>query len=281
MDRLRRWVREPLLHFLLVGLIAFGLDRWMAAPEASPPAANLIEVGPAVHGGLRDEWRRQMGRNPNPEEASALIEDWIDREVLRRRAVELGLDRADPVMRKRLVDQMRLIIEGEVSPGPPTEAELAACLEDTPEQYRRPAAVTFEQVFVSTALRGSRAQTDAAAILGQLRDGASAEVLPGDPFVRGSRFRDHDRTALTRVFGPVFAAAMLEAPTDEWVGPLQSVHGLHLVRVSARREERAAGVDEVRRRLVKDCAARRQRAAVRAALDALRDEYTIVRTDED
>jgi len=279
MDRLRRWVREPLLHFLLVGLIAFGLDRWMAAPEAAPPATDVIEVGAAVQGGLRDEWRRQMGRNPDAAETANLVEDWIDREVLYRRAVELGLDRADPVLRKRLVDQMRLIVEGEVSPGPPSEADLAACLEDTPEQYRRPAAVTFEQVFVSTALRGSRAPTDAAAMLAQLRDGASAEVLPGDPFVRGSRFRDHDRTALTRVFGPVFAAAVLEAPSGEWAGPLQSVHGLHLVRISDRREERAAGVDEVRRRLVKDCASRRQRAAVRTALDELRGDYTIIRAD--
>lgn len=280
MDRLRRWVREPLLHFILVGLIAFGVDRWLAAPAAVPVREDVIEVGPAVRSGLRDEWRRQMGRPPGPEEEETLVEDWIDREVLYRRALDLGLDRADPVLRKRLVDQMRLIVEGDASPGAMTEDDLAACLGETPEQYRRPATVTFEQLFLSTALRGARVTADADALLAQLRSGTEAGVLRGDPFVRGRRFRDHDRTALTRVFGPVFAAAVLEAPTGTWSGPLQSVHGLHLVRVSARREARAAGVDEVRRRLEKDCGNRRQAAALRAALDALRDRYTIVRTDE-
>ncbi len=279
MERLRRWVREPLLHFIMVGLLAFGVDRWMSPPAPAPASEDVIEVGPAVRGGLRDEWRRQMGRIPGAEEEETLVEDWIDREVLYRRALDLGLDRADPVLRKRLVDQMRLIIEGEVSPRAPTEEELAACLAETPEQYRRPAAVSFEHFFLSTALRGARVRGDADALLAQLRAGTDAAVLRGDPFVRGSRFRDHDRTALTRVFGPVFAAAVLEAPEGIWSGPLQSVHGLHLVRVSAHREERAAGVAEVRRRLEKDCANRRQAAALRAALDALRGRYTIVRTD--
>ncbi len=279
MERLRRWVQEPLLHFILVGLIAFGLDQWLSAPEVAASAEDAIEVGPAVRGGLRDEWRRQMGRTPGPEEEAELVEDWIDREVLYRRALELGLDRADPVLRKRLVDQMRLIIEGDVAPGPPTADDLAACLAETPEQYRRPAMLTFEHLFLSTALRGVRVNADADAFLARLSAGDAPQEIRGDPFVRGGRFRDHDRTALTRVFGPVFAAAILEAPVAVWSGPLQSVHGLHLVRISERQAERAASVDEVRRRLEKDCAARRQGVAMRAALDALRDDYTIVRTD--
>ena len=279
MDRLRRWMKEPLLHFLLVGVVAFALDRYLAGPEDPAPQTDVIEVGAAVRAGLRDEWRRQMGRAPGQEEEDSLVDDWIDREVLYRRGLALGLDRADPILRKRLVDQMRLIIEGEVAPGPLSEEDLAACLQETPEQYRRPATVSFEHVFLSTALRGAGVYSDVEDVLAKLGSGAAAKPVLGDPFVRGSRFRDHDRTALTRTFGPVFAAAVLEAPLGEWVGPIQSVHGVHLVRIDAREDERAAGIEEVRRRLEKDCANRRQAAAMRKALDALREEYTIVRTD--
>jgi peptidyl-prolyl cis-trans isomerase C len=279
MNWLNRWMREPLLHFLLLGFAAFGLDRWMAAPEVDQPVMDTIQVSPAVRAGVRDEWRRQIGGTPGPEEETRLVEDWIDREVLYRRALELGLDRADPVLRKRLVDQMRMIIEGEVSPGQLSDEDLLECLEATPERYRRPATVTFEQVFFSTALRGADASADAEAILNRLRREADAGEIQGDPFVRGSRFLGHDRTALTRVFGPVFAAAVLEAQKSEWIGPLRSVHGLHLVCISERRDERAAGVDEVRARLEKDCEAHRREVAMRAALDALRDDYTIVRMD--
>ena len=279
MDGIRRWVREPLLHFLLVGLAAFGMDWWLSRAEAVAPAAEVIEVGPVVRAGLREEWRRQMGRTPGEREEAELVEDWIDREVLYRRAVALGLDRADPVLRKRLVDQMRLIVEGDVSPGPPTAQDLEACLRETPDLYRRPAVVTFEHLFLSTALRGARVAADGDVFLAGLRAGQSPGELGGDPFVRGSRFKDHDRTALTRVFGPIFAAAILEAPVGEWVGPLQSVHGLHVVRVEARREARAADLEEVRGRLERDCGTRRQAEAFRAEMDALREEYVIRRLD--
>ena len=279
MDRIRRWGKEPLLHFILLGLLAFGLDRWRTAPDETTGVDDAIVVGQPVRAGLRQEWRRQMGRTPGPKEEADLVEDWIDREVLYRRALELGLDRADPVLRKRLVDQMRLIIEGDVAPKAPTDADLAACLEESPEEYRRPATVTFEHLFLSTALRGVRVNADADLFLARLDAGESPKKIRGDPFIRGARFRDHDRTALTRVFGPVFSAAVLEAPSGVWSGPLQSVHGLHLVHVTDRREERAAGVDEVRGRLRKDCAARRQAKAVRAALDSARADYTIIRTD--
>lgn len=284
MNRLRRWSKEPLLHFLLLGLAGFGLDQWLASPlPAASPAASIdeaITVGPQVRARLRGDWQRRKGSTPGPADEAALVEDWIDQEVLYRQALALGLDRADPVYRKRLVDQMRLIVDGEAAPGPCTEEELAERLAEAPERYLRPAQVSFEHLFVSSALRGPQAEADAAALLVKLRAGAAPADLAADPFVRGSRFKSHERAALTRVFGPTFAGLVLGVTVGDWTGPLRSIHGLHLVRVSEVQDACPATVDEVRGRLEKDCAEIGRTAALRMALDALREEYTIVRADE-
>jgi parvulin-like peptidyl-prolyl isomerase len=81
---------------------------------------------------------------------------------------------------------------------------------------------------------------------------------------------------IARQFGESFAAALAEANTGSWVGPVESGYGLHLVFVRQREEGRLPGLDEVRDRVANDWAASRRREAVEAAYRTLRERYAVV-----
>src|SRR5438105_2385846 len=92
-----RVLREPLLHFVLLGALVFALHRW----SAGDPANRITVSAQAVHS-LHAEQQAKLGREPNDAELNAAIDRYVDSEVLYREAIGLGLDREDTIIRRRL-----------------------------------------------------------------------------------------------------------------------------------------------------------------------------------
>src|SRR5437867_3806925 len=89
-NTLGRWLREPLVHFAVLGVVLFALHRWVA-----PPETRRIVLSAAMIQGLRQDYVRRYGSEPTADEQAALIQRFIDNEVLYREALALGLDRGD------------------------------------------------------------------------------------------------------------------------------------------------------------------------------------------
>ena len=98
MPRVRRFFREPLLHFLLLGALLFVLHR---AWQGLQPSDRLIVITPALHADLERELAVELGRAPDAAELAAALETWKSEEVLFREGVRLGLDDDDPLVRRR------------------------------------------------------------------------------------------------------------------------------------------------------------------------------------
>jgi peptidyl-prolyl cis-trans isomerase C len=270
------WYREPFVHFLALGALVFALDAWRNddAPAQPSDDRRIIELDPARRARTRADFRKRIGRDPSPEEAKAALQRVVDEEILHRRALELGLDRNDLIVRRRLVQKMRFLIEDVHPVEPPSEADLAAWLASHSADYRVPSRVSFEQVFFSRSGRGDDLEADARAGLATLTADPAAPV--GDPFYLGRRFVERSVDALAGSFGRTFADAVMGAETTgAWVGPLRSSFGMHLVRVSARHEPRAATLEEVRARVTRDLKAHRRAQANEAALEDLRGRFTV------
>lgn len=271
-----RWLREPALHFVLLGAALFGLNQLVKADAPAPADARTIEIGSDVVGSLRVDLERRSGRSPTEAELSAAVQRWLDEEVLYREALALGLDRGDPVIRRRLVQKMAFLSEDLVPVEPPTEAELAAWLADHAEEFRRPERVTLEHVFVGRpgGSGADGAPTRADAVLSELRAGADPGGL-GEPFLRGRRFASKTAAELDAVFGVGFAVAVAAFPVGEWAGPVESSYGLHLVRVEERTPARAPALDEVRAAVRRDLVAARRDEANAEAMRQLRAGYEV------
>ncbi|MEY2854814.1 MAG: hypothetical protein RL030_1946, partial [Pseudomonadota bacterium] len=158
---MRALLREPLLHFLLIGLLLF-----LAYARLNPggSAVNEILVDEARIQDLARQFEATWGRPPQAPELQGLIDGYVEDEVLYREGVALGLDKDDLVIRRRVRQKLEVIAEELSGDRPPTEADLTAWLNAHPDGFRQPSLVSFEQVyFGSTGPDTQQAQRIAAA----------------------------------------------------------------------------------------------------------------------
>jgi hypothetical protein len=264
-----RWQREPLVHFIALGAALFAVHHWVA-----PAPPQRIVLSDAVINGLRQDHVRRTGTPPTTEEEAALIQRYVDDEVLYREALALGLDRGDIIVRRRLVQKMEFLNE-DLEPIPePSAAELQAYAEAHPERYAAPARVALTHVFLSTDRRGQDAERGAAALRAQLLAGADPAGL-GDPFLRGREFPLRTERELAAIFGAPFAARVISEPVGTWSEPLRSSYGVHLVRVTGRQAAHPPDLADIGEAARRDWREERRARANRAALARLRERYEI------
>ena len=267
---LRRWLREPLLHFAVLGAALFALH----AAVAPPAPTDRIVVTTAVQRGFQQEHLRRHGRLPTADETRALVDRYVDTEVMLREALALGLDRGDIIVRRRLVQKMEFLNQGSEPLPPPTDDALQAFLAAHAERYQLASRLSLEHVFVSTQAHPN----DAAAVATDLRVRVEAGEDParlGEPFLRGRVLKAQSEGELAGVFGPAFAHEAFSLVPDAWSGPIASSFGQHLVRVFDRSGGRPATVAEVRREVTRDWEEEQRAAAARAALARLRQRYDV------
>jgi hypothetical protein len=176
-----------------------------------------------------------------------------------------------------LRQKLEFVSEDAASAVEPTDAELAEYLAKNADDYRVESQLTFTQVFLDPAKRGDRFDTDAAALLDVLRNRGD-KVDPatlGDSLMLEPHYVLATEADIARLFGSEFEAQLREQPLGEWVGPLKSGYGAHLVWVGARTPGRMAQLAEVRDEVARDWAARRRLELLEAQYQALRSRYQV------
>ena len=281
-SRVRRFLRDPLLVFLIIGAGVFALDR-MAGGVFDPESRSILVTREQVIR-LADLWSAQIGRLPTAAELDSLVDDHVREEVLVREAMRMGLDADDTIVRRRLAQKMSFLIEDTVVTGEVSESELAAYFEENAERYGDAQRFTLRHVYVSPDRRGSDEEAGriAADILAQLKaEGGGAEPENtlwrrlGDPFMLRREYGRRTAGDLAELFGGAFVNGLAALPIGEWAGPVESAYGYHIVRLSARTEARPAVFEDVRRRVLEDARRDARDAANREAHERLRERYQV------
>ena len=273
MTGLQRILREPLLHFLVLGAGLFVL--YGVVGELADERSDRIVVTEAKIGNLAELFERTWRRPPTPAELDGLIEDHLKEEIFYREALALGLDRDDTVIRRQLRLKMQFISEDVTQLAEPAEAELRTFLAGHAERFRAPWQVSFAQVYLSPDRRGQDAWTDAERMLRALNTGRSDPAEAGDPFLLEQDYRGLAAQDVERLFGQAFAARVAELPVGRWAGPVESGYGLHLVFVHERTPARLPDLDEIRDAVTREWRAARREEANRAFYEALRARYEV------
>jgi hypothetical protein len=223
-----RWLlREPLVHFLLVGGLLFSIFSYGGSAGL---ADRKIVVTTADIERLSQQFLRTWNRPPSAEELQSQIDSYIREEVLYRTALSLGLDKDDFIVRRRLRQKMEFLVQGALSE--PPESDLRAFFHAHETSFLTEPMVSFRQVLVSDS-RGSGAERDARVLLTKLIAARSDDLEAGDPSLLPQHL---ESAALSRVndqFGPDFAQSLTAVKLGQWAGPLRSAYGYHLVFVTA------------------------------------------------
>lgn len=272
----QRLLREPLLHFLVLGAVLFGLYQWAGGPAAGAAGGDIVVTQGRIRN-LTDTFTRTWQRPPTPEELNGLVEDYVREEVLYREGVALGLDRDDTIIRRRLRQKLEFVSEDAANAVEPTDAELTEFLARNAEAYRVESQLTFSQVFLDPSKRGEQLEADAASLLDALRtrgDKLDPATL-GDSLMLDSRYEAVAEEDIARLFGAEFEAALRDQPVGEWVGPLKSGYGAHLVRIDTRLPGRVAALPEVRDAVARDWSAARRQQLLDEQYQQLRSRYQV------
>ncbi len=281
--------RSPIVHFLVAGIALFAVASvWPGAPVRKSVEIRRSEIEQAI-----SDYQARIRRPVKAEEARAIegriIENalWLEQAwalglhtvdpIVRqrlvqnmrfldgeidlpeadrlRRAFELGMERSDPVIRRRLVDRVQALLVAGVREASPNEQTLRSHYEDNSSLWHTPVLLDLSHVFLSRDRRGATAREDAAALFEILVEGrlsVEQSIERGDPFLSGHRIRAATLARITSRLGPEFASAIAEAESGQWIGPVDSAFGSHLVWVHERIDARVPAYDEIRARVLED-----------------------------
>ena len=152
------WLKEPLLHFLVLGALVFVLYGFIG-PDAPSDDEIVVSRGQQEH--LVTAFTRTWQRPPTQVEFTNIVDDWINEEIAYREGLSMGLDTDDTIIRRRLRQKLEILAEDIVSLAEPTEEMLQEYLEQNIATYTAEPVYTLRQIYFNADTRGAQAEQDA------------------------------------------------------------------------------------------------------------------------
>ena len=274
--RRTRWLREPLVQFLIAGAVLFAAWHALNPREARDTARIELTEGDLKQ--MTVGWLAQGRPPPSPEQMHSLIENKVREEVLYREALALGLDRDDTIIKRRLAQKMEFLANDTASVRDPAPGELQQWFAANQSRFATPPRVTFRHVYFSFDRRGEAARGDAVNAL-KARDSVAAQRPPaipsGDAFMFQDRYTDRTPDQVAAIFGPAFADALFRATPRSWQGPIESGYGWHLVLIDAMDAARVPAFAEAEPAIRDAWMAEQRDASKRRAFETMRAKYEV------
>ena len=265
----RLW-REPLLHFLLIGaalFVFYDLTR-----ETVSEAPKRIHVAPGHVEQLAANFERTWSRLPTPEELDAMIEGHVREEVFYREALAMGLDQDDPMVRRRMRMKLEFILE-DLSAQDYGDEVLNVYLQQHADRFHSETQLSLRQVYLNPDRREDLA-ADTEKLLASLNQGANPDTL-GDTTLAPRAYQLARQSEIARDFGDEFARETAALPPGDWIGPLYSPFGAHLVMIDRRIDARLPALAEIRDRVLREYQAEQRKQQKDVAYQKLRETYEI------
>jgi parvulin-like peptidyl-prolyl isomerase len=243
----RGGLREPLLHFLMIGLALFAaygrMNRGRTSTGNYEISMTLDDVK-QLDISFVSQWHRQ----PTQEEFSGLVESFIRQEVLYREALAIGLDKDDTIVKRRMAQKMEFLAEDAASAHEPSTNELRTWYGHNSQKFVLADRATFRHLFFGFDRRGQNAQADALAALNKLANKPENSPLGkelADPFMFQDYYGDRAPDQLAKEFGPAFAIGLYKLEPGLWQGPIESGYGWHLIWIESITPGRLPALEEV------------------------------------
>lgn len=260
--RVMHWLREPLLHFLLIGGALFAADHVV---NGAADGNRTIVVDAAVDREAIDVFRTARGREPNADELYALRRAWLDNEVLYREGLALQMDKGDKAIKDRVVFKALSMVNAGLTLPPVDDATLRAWFEAHRAKYDEPARFDFQEA----VLAGDAAEAAVRAFAAALEAGKPAEMQAGLRVFQG---RPHAN--IVQSYGPEFAAELEAAPVGQWRA-MRHGDGWRVMRLESITPSRPASFEALRGVVLQDWTDSVMAEQRTAAVREMAKKYTV------
>lgn len=270
---MKYWLKEPLMHFLLIGTGIFVLYGWIAGVDQF--RTNEIKITSAKQKNLALAFSRTWQRPPTQSELDGLIKDFIQEEIAYREGVAMQFDVDDIIIRRRLRQKLEIFAKDVVSQSPPTDQQLQDYLDENSSDYLIQPLYTFRHVLFRVDDDAVHASERAMSTLQSLRSGDADAETAGDASLLPASFTRARSAEVDATFGTGFAEQLEGLQPGEWHGPVRSGIGLHLVLIDERIDARMPALDEVRAEVMRDLQAANYSTGLALLYERLAEKYTI------
>jgi hypothetical protein len=273
-----RFLREPLVQFLLIGACIYGAYALFGVPDEDAGERTIVVDANRIEG-FAAAWQRRWNRPPTSQEIDGIIQQFIREDILYREAVAMGLDEDDPITRRRMAQKLEFLTRDVARLREPRNGELERYFEESVDLYRKPDLITLSHVYLDPDKRGGETLDDAAELLTELR--AAGEPDPGslrsgDRTMLQSYYPAKSEMDIRRQFGTGFAEAVMGLEPGRWHGPVLSGYGTHLVYVHAMEVAPPPVFADVRDYVLENWQAAQQEAFNEQYFESLKSRYEIV-----
>lgn len=257
-------IKQPLIQFLVLGVLIFGLEKALTDNEKDPRKILIDDTRYAEIAGI---YRDNQGRDPSQEEMAGLVVTWAQNEVLYREASMMGLDKGDEMIRQRLILKLRNVLFNRLITEAPTEQGLREWFEQNRARYDRPDTFDFEQFKIGNNEAAAQTAAEVAAKLGEGEPGETWQAQ-----LRRYQKRPLDNIAM--VFGEADADRLTQSSNAQWYA-VQSPAGWHVARVTARHPGKTADFEQIRSRVGEDWKSQAMQAELATALHDIAQRYDV------
>ena len=231
----RTLLREPLLHFLLIGAALFLFYNLQNEGRIDN---ERIVISKAQINHLVTLWEKKRQRPPTQIELEGMIQQQIREEVMVREALAMGLEKNDSIIRRRLAQKIEFITSDLAALAEPSEADLSNYLSTHSDEFTLPARLDFVQVYINPEKHEANTQEYINNLLNELSQaGENSDITTlGDSLMLEQQHEQVTEHDVTRLFGKEFASKLFTLPIGNWQGPIQSGYGMHLVYIGNKTE---------------------------------------------
>lgn len=290
---LKRVLKEPLVHFLAIGIGLFAFYGYVSKDQRSDPANHVVVDRDRLLTFM--QYRSRVPRGVpfedlldklSAEDLKTLIDDYVHEEALYREAKALNLDKNDYTLRRRLIRQLEFINQGLISSTITlSEADLQGYLDTHKDRYYVPPKITFTHVFLNREIHGDRQAHGLA--LDQLKTLNESRVPFHEALSHGDRYLYHrnyvskEANEIASHFGPDMQKQLFALDPDgkSWHGPFRSPYGYHLVMVTKTTAGYDPPLEEIGQRVEQDATQARLAEALDRITQSIVDGYTVEVTD--
>jgi hypothetical protein len=256
------WLREPLLHFVILGGLLFAVDHFIVGRADDP---RTIVVGAEVDNEARQLFKASRGREPSDEEMNALRRVWLDNEVLYREGLALQVDRGDTAIRERVIFKALSVVDANTKLPPVDDKLLRRWFETNRAKYDEPARFDFQEA----VLAGDTSESAVRGFVDALNAGT-----PGDARAGLRVFKGRPHANLVESYGPEFAKALEQSPAGEWRA-LPTRDGWRAMRLESATPPKPAVFESLRGVVLQDWTDVTLADQRSAAVRALAKKYTV------
>lgn len=273
---MRRLLREPFLHFLVLGAVLFAVYSAISSRNSDRKDHIIVTAGQIEH--LATGFTRIWRRHPTSEELGGLVRAHVREEVFYREAKAMGLDRDDPIIRRRLQQKLEFLSEDIAVQTEPSDSDLNELLRSQSEKFRTGRGFAFRHVYLNPERYPEGVIEAAARLLIQLNgEGATGDIsVLGDRFLLGNEFPSTPVTEIAKLFGANFAEQLAGLNTGKWRGPVKSGFGVHLVFLQERKDGQIPTLDEAREDLSREWKEIQRNKANEETFKKLLSRYVVI-----